>query len=201
MNGPDSTDVDRRLILAFYSSQEKAEQALNRLVDRDFPLDRISVLGKASSSGDDPLGVYYGTPAERMRAWGGMGAFWGGLWGLLTGAAGMFLIPGLGPVMAAGPVVEALVSGAAGAGLGGGLMAGGAAASQLTVAIHRMGVPDERLEEIQGMLGEGRHLVLLIVGDGETGRWRAALDQTHASPLWDFPYMGLRDSIEDALST
>lgn len=200
MNEKTASDSERRLVLAFYPDQEQAEQALNRLVDQDFPLDRISVLGKASSSGDDPLGVYYATPAERMKGWGAMGAFWGGLWGLLTGAAGMFLIPGVGPVLAAGPIVEALVTGAAGAGIGGGLLAGGAAASQLAIAAHRMGVPDERLEEIQTLLDRGHHLVLLILGRDETERWRGVLERTEPSALWDYPYLGLRDSIEDAIS-
>jgi hypothetical protein len=38
-----------------------------------------------------------------MKYWGKMGAFWSGLWGLLAGAA-FLIIPGVGPVVAAGPV-------------------------------------------------------------------------------------------------
>jgi len=33
-----------------------------------------------------------------------MGAFWGGFWGLLFGSAA-FAIPGLGPILLAGPLV------------------------------------------------------------------------------------------------
>jgi hypothetical protein len=200
MNDQTTHDTNRHVILAFYPDQERARKALDSLIDRDFPLDRISLLGKATGSGDDPLGVYYPTPAERMRAWGGMGAFWGGLWGLLTGAAGMFLIPGVGPVMAAGPIVEALVSGAAGAGIGAGVMAGGAAASQLTVAAHRMGVPEDRLEETQRLLDENHTLMLLIVGSDETGRWRDALAPTDPDPFWDYPYLGLVEGLGEAVA-
>jgi hypothetical protein len=32
------------------------------------------MLGKASSSGDDPLGLYYDSAGERMKGWGEMGA-------------------------------------------------------------------------------------------------------------------------------
>lgn len=41
-----------------------------------------------------------------MKYWGKIGAFWGGLWGLLFGSA-MFAIPGLGPIpiLVAGPLV------------------------------------------------------------------------------------------------
>lgn len=192
-------DTHRRVLLAFYDDQEAAEQALQQLMDLDFAPDRISVLGRASSSGDDPLGVYYATPGERMKAWGGMGAFWGGLWGLLTGAAGMFLVPGVGPVLAAGPVVEALTGAAAGAGVVGGAMAGGAALSQLTVAVHRMGVPEEHLDETRRLLEQGHTPVMLIAGEDEVPRWREVLGDGPAEPLWDFPYMGFREAAGEAL--
>jgi hypothetical protein len=200
MNDQAEMETGRRIVLAFYNDHERAKTALDRVVQEDFPLDRISLLGRVSGSGDDPLGVYYATPAKRMKAWGGMGAFWGGLWGLLTGAAGMFLIPGVGPVLAAGPVVGALASGAAGAALGGGIMAGGAAVTQLAIAAHRMGVPEERLEETQDLLRQGYYLMILIVGEEETGRWRDVLTDTGAEPLWDFPYAGVTDSLHEALS-
>ncbi len=48
------------------------------------------------SAGDDPLGIYYTGVGDRMKGWGALGAFCGALWGLLAGAAGMFVIPGLG---------------------------------------------------------------------------------------------------------
>ena len=36
-----------------------------------------------------------------MQYWGKLGAFWGGIWGLLFGAA-FFAIPGIGPVLGEG---------------------------------------------------------------------------------------------------
>ena len=61
--------------------------------------------GKAESSGDDVLGIYYKDAGERIKAWATHGAAWGGLWGLLTAAAGLFVIPGLGTLMLLGPIV------------------------------------------------------------------------------------------------
>jgi hypothetical protein len=184
----------RRLLMAFYPDADRAGQALEALMRRDFPMDRASLLGQASSSGDDPLGVYYPSAGERMKGWGKMGAFWGGVWGLLTGAAGMFLVPGIGPLLAAGPVVEALVGAAGGAALTGGALAGAGALSQVGVAVHRMGVPQERIEETRGRLAQGEHLLLLIVGEDELEPWREALGSTEPRPLWDFPYVGLREA-------
>jgi hypothetical protein len=125
--------------MAFFPEESRAESALKALIEKDFPLDRVSMLGKASSSGDDPLGVYYDSVGERMKGWGEMGVFWGGLWGLFTGAAGMFLVPGIGPILAAWHAMEALVGAAAGAAVTGGVLAGAGAASQLTVAVRRKG--------------------------------------------------------------
>lgn len=192
-------DDQRRALLAFYDTGDHAEAALREIIERDFPLDRISLLGKASASGDDPLGVYYAGTGERMRGWGTLGAFWGGLWGLVTGAAGMFLVPGLGPLFAAGPIVHALVGALAGAGITGGVMAGAAAVSHLAVAIHRMGVPRERIEEAQRLIGSGHYLLMLIVGRGETGEWRETLDATAPLVLWELPYAGLGGAAKKAI--
>jgi hypothetical protein len=194
MNEASTQETRRTVLMAFYPDAEQAEAGLKTLMSEDVPMDRVSLLGRASSSGDDPLGVYYPNVGERMQGWGKMGAFWGGLWGLLTGAAGMFLVPGLGPLLAGGPVVQALVGAAGGAAVTGGVMAGAGAASELTVAIHRMGVPDERLEETRARLARGEHLLMLIAAADESEGWNALLQETGADPLWAYPYVGLTEA-------
>jgi hypothetical protein len=193
----DSTDIDteRRVVLGMLSDEDKAQQVMDALVERDFPLDRVSVLGQAGASGDDPLGVYYPSVGERMKGWGKMGAFWGGLFGLLGGAMGMFVLPGVGAVVAVGPVTQTLVGAAAGAGVGGGLMAGGAALAGLTQAVHRMGIPEERLEDIERNLQRGHYLVLLIVDADEAPANRRVLEGAGAETVWTYPYAGLTDAL------
>jgi len=189
----------RRALLAFHPDADHAQQALDRLMNKDFPMDRVSVLGRASSSGDDPLGVYYTGLGERMRGWGGLGAFWGGIWGLVTGAAGIFLLPGVGPVLAAGHVVEALAGGAAGAGVGGAAMAGAGAAAELTTAVHRMGLPEGCHDEIRERLERGEHLLMLIQHHEEVSRWRPLLEQDQPLVIHDLPYTGLREGMSEVL--
>jgi hypothetical protein len=181
-------DTGKRLLIGVYQEESTAEKVLHRLIDRDFPMDRISIFGKAQSSGDDPLGLYYPGIGDRMKGWGKMGAFWGGLWGLFTGAAGMFLIPGVGPVLAAGPLVEALAGALAGAGLGGGAMAGAAALSEFTVALHRSGVPEEKLEAMQEALDRGCYLVMLILSEEEVSGWQKVIREAGPVSCEDFPY-------------
>lgn len=200
MSENDEIAANRRILLGFYRDHNNAESALRGLLDADFAPDRISLLGKASASGDDPLGIYYASPGERMKAWGGMGAFWGGLWGLLSGAAGMFLVPGVGAVAAAGPVVNALTGAAAGAGVVGGAMIGGAALSQLGVAIHGMGVPEDALDEVRRRLDEGQTLLLLITATEEADHWHGFVENTDADVLWEFPYAGITDAVREAVT-
>ncbi|MDT8386543.1 MAG: hypothetical protein RQ736_03465 [Thiogranum sp.] len=187
----DSDTSSHRVILALFDDESKAERTVRDLIDRDFPMDMLSVLGRAQSSGDDPLGLYYASAGERAKGWGKMGAFWGGLWGLFTGAAGLFLIPGVGPIIAAGPVVEAVVGAAAGAGVGGGVMAGAAGLSHLVVVMRRMGIPEEQREEVQQAVENGHYVVMLRTDASEEARWREVLDSDGAERILAFPFRSI----------
>jgi len=187
----ESSASTHRVILALFPDESRAERAVHELIERNFPMDMISLLGKAHSGGDDALGLYYASAEERVKGWGKMGAFWGGLWGLFTGAAGLFLIPGLGPLFAAGPVVEAIVGAAAGAGVGGGVMAGAAALSHLVVGMRRMGIPEDKLEAVHAAIKSGQYVVMLRVDLDEVTRWRELLESQGAAELLVFPFRSL----------
>src|SRR5512143_2908083 len=167
----------RRLIVAVLRDQKRAQQLVEELNEQDFPMDSLSVLGRASSSGDDLLGISYNSIGDKMKSWGAMGAFWGGLWGLLSGAAGMFILPGLGAIVAAGPIVEAIAGAISGAAVGGGTMAGAAAISQLAVAIHQMGVPEEKLHQLHEAIRRGCYVVILRCASEETASCRSLLNR------------------------
>jgi len=77
-------------------------------------MDQVSILHKAGGQGDDFLGIVYTNEKERFKVWGAEGALWGSLGGLLAGAGGLMLIPGVGPVLAAGPIIEAIIGAVAG---------------------------------------------------------------------------------------
>ncbi len=94
----------------------------------------MSLIGKGYHSNEHPIGFY--TAADRIKAWGGTGAFWGGIWGVLMAPA-VFFLPGLGLIGLAGPIVAALVAALEGAVVVGGLSALGAALTTL-------GVPKKR---------------------------------------------------------
>src|ERR1700761_5797582 len=88
-------------IVAVYKSHLEAEHAVQELQNASFDIKKLSIVGKDYHTEEHVVG-YYNT-GDRMKYWGKLGAFWGGIWGLLFGAA-FFFIPGVGPVLVAGPL-------------------------------------------------------------------------------------------------
>jgi hypothetical protein len=107
-------------VVAVYNSHTEAEEAVAKLSAASFDITKISIIGKDYHTEENVVG-YYST-GDRMKTWGGLGAFWGGIWGLLFGA-GFFLIPGIGPILVAGPFLAALIGALESAVLVGGLSA------------------------------------------------------------------------------
>ncbi len=131
-------------------------------------MDKISILRRASGQGDDFLGVSYASERERIKFWGEQGAVWGALGGLLAGAMGLFVVPGVGPLLVLGPFVDLI----AGAVAGSGLMTGAALVTHLTIALRRMGIPEEDLEYLHQSVMDGRTLLLLQYGKKDETDWR-----------------------------
>lgn len=180
--------TERRILVAVFPNRTKAQSAVERLIEKDFPMDSISILGRTGSVGDDALGIYHTGIGERAKTWAAHGAFWGGLWGLLAGTAGVFVVPGLAAALAAGPIVEVVGTTLAGAALGGCAMAGAAAVSELAVARHRVGVPKARLAAFHQAIEQGHYIVLIRLHALELERWRRELTYSNPSRTEHFPF-------------
>ena len=89
-------------VIAVYVSHEAAEAAIKELQLSGFEMKKLSIIGQDIHTDEHVVGYY--NLDDRMKAWGKRGAFWGGLWGLLFGSA-IFMVPGLGPLLVAGPLV------------------------------------------------------------------------------------------------
>ena len=110
-------------VVAIYKSHAEAETAVKELQQSGFDMKKLSIVGRDYHTDEHVVG-YYNT-GDRMKHWGKLGAFWGGIWGLLFGSA-FFLIPGVGPLLIAGPLVGWIVGALEGAVVVGGLSALGA---------------------------------------------------------------------------
>ena len=87
-----------------------------------------------------------------MKNWGTRGAFWGGIWGMLLGAA-FFVIPGLGPILVAGPLVAWIIGALEGAVVVGGLSALGA-------GLYSIGIPKDSVLQYEEALKSDKFLLL-----------------------------------------
>ena len=115
--------LNKNAVVALYETHAEAEEAVRELQKSGFDMQKLSIVGKDYQTEEDVVGYY--TTGDRMKAWGKSGAFWGGLWGMLFGSA-FFIIPGIGPLLAAGPIVGWIVGVLEGAAVLGGLSALGA---------------------------------------------------------------------------
>jgi hypothetical protein len=81
-----------------------------------------------------------------MKYWGKIGAFWDGFWGLPFGSAA-FAIPGIGPILVAGPLVGWIIAGLEGAVVVGGVSAVGAGQRQPNLCRAQIGNHGEHSSE------------------------------------------------------
>jgi uncharacterized membrane protein len=95
-------------VVATYETHEQAELAIKQLQKDGIDMKSLSIAGKNTHTEEQVVGYY--NAGDRVRFWGKEGAFWGGIWGFLFGSAA-FAIPGIGPILAAGPLVAWIVAG------------------------------------------------------------------------------------------
>jgi hypothetical protein len=112
---------------------------------------------------------------DATAAGAGMGAVLGGLAGMLVGL-GALIIPGIGPVLAAGPLATVL-SGIIGAGVG---AVGGGIAGGLIGALVDMGVPEDQAQYYAEGVRRGGVLVTARVPDDQESQVRNVLNRHNA---------------------
>ncbi|MFZ2279324.1 MAG: hypothetical protein WAW39_16140 [Prosthecobacter sp.] len=81
---------------------------------------QLSFAGCERKAGETGVGGF--STLGRVKCWGGLGAFWGGVWGWLTGST-FFQHEGAGPLMVADPMVAWMMGAVEGCLMGGGLSA------------------------------------------------------------------------------
>lgn len=158
-------------VVAVFDSHEKAEEAVKALQRSGFDMKQLSIVGKDVHSDEQVVG-YYNT-GDRMAFWGKLGAFWGGLWGLLFGTA-FFWVPGIGPVLVGGPLVSAIVGVLEGAAVVGGLSAVGA-------GLYSLGIPKDSVLRYEHALRSDRYLLLAHGSAEEVGRAKEIMDRAKAT--------------------
>ena len=138
-------------VVAIYDTHEQAERAIKELQQAGVDMKSLSIAARDTHTDEHVVGYY--NAGDRMKYWGKMGAFWGGFWGLLFGSA-MFAIPGLGPILVAGPLVAWIIAGLEGAAVVGGVSAVGA-------GLVSIGIPKDSVVKYDVALKTDKFLLLV----------------------------------------
>ena len=119
--------------------------------------------------------VGYYNAGDRMKYWGKMGALWGGLWGLLFGAA-FFWVPGLGPLLVAGPLAAAIV-----AALESGVVVGGLSA--LGAGLYSLGIPKDSVLRYETAIKADKFVLVAHGTAAEIAKAKEILQATKPATL------------------
>jgi hypothetical protein len=156
-------------VFGIYRTRAEAERGVDELLKNGFRNEDISVLMSENMGTKDFAHEKHTKAPEGATAGAGTGAVIGGTLGLLAGI-GALAIPGVGPFIAAGPIMGAL----AGAGTGG--VVGG-----LIGALVGMGIPEYEAKRYEGLIKEGGILVSVHCDNSDwVKRGKEILERTGA---------------------
>ena len=194
-----SPRVAGETVVALFADQPAAERGIQALKAAGFTEQQIGVAVRDRQQQEE-ITEGTGTKAAEGAAAGAMGGgMVGGVIGLLAGV-GALVIPGIGPIIAAGTLGSTL----AGAGIG-------AAAGGLIGALAGMGVPDEDARHFERGFQEGGVLVTveagadaarareaLILGDADLGPAHATMRASGAAATHEADRPELREKTSES---
>lgn len=144
-----------RAVICIVNDTGKAERVVDQLRAGGFASDLISVLFPDKQGTKDFAHEKSTKAPEGATAGAGAGSVLGGGLGWLVGI-GSLAIPGLGPFIAAGPILAALSGAAVGAAVGG-----------LTGALVGMGIPEYEAKQYEGKIQGGNILISVHTDDSD----------------------------------
>jgi len=156
-----------------FNTHVEADEAIKALGRSGFDVTKLSLVGKGYHSEEHPVGFYTTVTGDRIKAWGGAGAFWGGFWGMLLAPA-VFFLPGLGLVAMAGPLVATLVGALEGAVVVGGLSALGA-------ALTKSGIPKDQVVKYETAVQADKYLLMVHGSPEDIAKVRSVLGSPQPS--------------------
>src|ERR1700677_563083 len=160
-------------VVAVYHTHPEAEEAIKELQKAGIDMHSVSIIAKDFHTDEQVVGYY--NNGGRMKRWGKTGAFWGGFWGLLFGSA-FFAIPGIGPILVAGPAVAWIVGALEGAAVVGGLSAIGA-------GLYGIGIPKDSIVEYELAIKTDKFLLMVHGTAAEVAKARDIIAATQPSSV------------------
>lgn len=162
----------RHSVFGIFRDQQSMNKAVDMLKAQNFRNSDISVLMPSKQESKDFAFEKHTKAPEGATTGAAAGVIGGGILGWLVGA-GALAIPGLGPFIAAGPIIAAI----AGAGVGG--TVGGVAGGLIG-----LGIPEFEAQRYEGFVKEGGMLISIHVDDDKwEAKARDILEENGASDI------------------
>lgn len=147
---------NQQATVAVYTGHDLIKEAIIKLLKAGYNMKSLSIIGRDYRSSKNVAGCY--NTGDQMRFWGGLSTFWDGQWDLLSGS-GLFVFPGFGPLLFAGPFVTSLLAILNKADVLG-------ESDVLGEALAGLGIPDESVTDYQTEIKRG-NFVLIAHGTHE----------------------------------
>ncbi len=147
-----------KAVIGIATTLTQAEQIVDRLKLSGFFSDQVSILMPDVTSSTEFAHENESKAPEGTAVGAGSGFLVGGILGWLAGI-GALAIPGLGPFIAAGPIMAALSGAATGTAIGG-----------VTGGLIGLGIPEYEAKIYEGRLSKGNILIAAHTEDAELRR-------------------------------
>jgi len=160
-------------VVGVYKTLDGAESAVRELGDGGFPIKKVSIVAKQLEDNKRIHG--YVTSCDIAESAAATGAWMGGIFGILVGAAFVW-VPGFGPLVIAGSLTSMVLGGIEGA------VAGGATTGVLGWLVG-LGVSSQKILKYEEDVKAGKYLVIAHGPEADTERARTILTGSKAEQL------------------
>jgi hypothetical protein len=172
----------KKAVFCIAQSIDQAERIVSRLKEAGFSSNDISVLLPDKSSTKDFAHEKHTKAPEGAAIGGATGLGMGAVLGWLVGI-GSLAIPGVGPLIAAGPIMAALGGAAVGAAAGG-----------LTGVLVGLGIPEYEAKRYEGKIKGGSALISAHTETSdERSKAKEIFEQEHAEDISSTGESGVSD--------
>ncbi len=165
--------MNEESVVALYPTHASAEAAVKALERAGFDMKKLSIVGRDYHTDEHVVGYY--NAGDRVKVWGKTGLFWGGMWGILFGSA-FFWVPGVGPLLVAGPlvgwIVGALESAIAVAGV-----------SAIGAGLYSLGISKDSILRYDTALKIGTYVLIATGSAEDAAHARGILSETKPDSL------------------
>jgi uncharacterized membrane protein len=173
---------DKHSIVASFPSHTEAEHVVVELQKEGFDMKKLSIIGKDYRTNEHVRGFLTWKDTAQAGAAGGAywGSFVGGLFGILAGA-GVLFIPGMAPIVIAGPITGLLAGWLEGS-IVAGALAG--AVGGLSGALLGLGIPKDEVIKYETRIQAGEFIILVTGGESDVTQAKTMLDRiSHETSL------------------